>query len=277
MKDRIIKISSLVILFLLTAILQSYAQTEEWRVTYDSSIGAPPNLYPAQDIGREIGFDAAGNVYVAVASIAWLDRMSDNPKTFSIFKFDTDGNELWNYTSDPGRNSDSLSDFHVDSQGNVYGAYATYYYYYYSPDNYGGGKTDAHIFKLNNDGTLAWHNEWNNSAVNGNDYPTALDVDTNGNVYFLINSDISSPGSSPNYDAVVLKYSPTGNILWEIGDSSDAIDIDVDNNGNVHMLQRQGGEVKKYASADGGLLCSAVVRYWWDDGLNNFDRFSIGR
>ena len=61
MRNRIIQIASIVMLLLITATEPSYAQPSEiWRETHDFSIGAPPNLYPARDVGLEIGTDAGG-------------------------------------------------------------------------------------------------------------------------------------------------------------------------------------------------------------------------
>ena len=49
----------------------AYAQTEQWRGPYNYSIGVPPNLYPAKDIGKEIGFDGAGHIYLFATSAPW--------------------------------------------------------------------------------------------------------------------------------------------------------------------------------------------------------------
>ena len=48
-------------------------QEEEWRVTYDSSYVFGTNVYKAQDIGRQIGLDAAGNVYVVEDTLLVVD------------------------------------------------------------------------------------------------------------------------------------------------------------------------------------------------------------
>jgi uncharacterized repeat protein (TIGR01451 family) len=112
---------------------------------------------------------------------------------------------------------------------------------------------------------MAWWESWNNSATNDSDWPVAVDVDTDGNVYFLIKSDFN-PGTSSAYAAVIHKYDPDGNLLWdEIGSTAypNAQDIDVDDAGNAHVLED--GRVSTYSSANGALLCSGDVEYLWDD------------
>lgn len=257
MKVRTVQVAARVMLFLSMAIVPSCAQTEGWRATYDFSIGAPPNLSPAQDIGRKIGFDAAGNIYVLVSTLAWLDRFSDSPVEYVIFKYDTDGNKLWHYSGGfNGTWASSPSSFHVDPQGNVYGAFTSYYFS-------SGTFHNANIFKLNSNGLLAWSESWNNAAYNREDLALALNVDAGGNVYFIIESHLFNPPYNPSHP-VIQKYDPDGNKLWEItGEDFSASDIDTDNNGDLFVLQ--GGTVRKYSSGAGALLSSSEIEYWWDD------------
>jgi len=103
----------LVLFVLVVSIVQSYAESELWRRTYDSSIGAPPNLYPAEDIGRQIGFDASGNIYVLASSLPIGSGYSANPWDCVILKYDPDGNKLWHRIIG-SQSEPSPSSFHVD-------------------------------------------------------------------------------------------------------------------------------------------------------------------
>jgi len=249
----------------------AYAQTEEWRATYDSTTGTPSNYFFGRDIGQQIGADANGNVYVAVSSDPWCFGCGLDTD-YRVFKYDGDGNELW--ATQVGSGPDGgLVDFYVDPQGNVYGAYTTYYYFYSSPTQWGGTKHDAHVFKLNTDGTFAWSDSWDNPAcasVEGpesilSDFALALDVDTFGNVHFLIGSDFACSTTNFLERPVVRKYDPNGNLLWAITGAigGPPVDIAADNAGNSLVFEF--GAVEKYDSTDGGLLCSVDVEYWWDD------------
>lgn len=261
---------SLVVLCLLLGTASSYAQTEEWRATYDSSLGAPPNLYPARDVGTQIGFDADGNVYVVAESVPFCSGCNYTPSTtYMVIKYDSYGNEIWSIQAGGGT-SEGIIDFHVDAQGNVYGVYTSYYYYYYSPTNNGGGKHDANIFKINSDGTIAWTDSWDNQECDFygkvlDDHAVAIDVDAAGSVYFLIKSDFSCGSYYSSFSSVIRKYDASGNLLWTLTDNGVHTDIVTDGSGNVYLLGH--GNVSKTDSG-GTLLCSAELRYWWnDDGL----------
>lgn len=240
--------------FLLVAPGVSPAQTEEWRTTWDNSIGAPPNLYPASDVGQRVELDAAGNVYVVASSRAW-SSVSLNPVDCFVFKYDRFGDELWR----AGGNACAFVDFQVDPQGNAYLLYS-----YNTGIEYDGW--NAVIRKFNADGTEAWTRVWNNPSVRQHDWAVAMDIDTAGNVYSLIKSDYNASTSFSSYNAVIIKYDATGNVQWEVNPDSIASnprDIVGDGAGNAFILAD--GRLSKYASADGAESCSADVEYYWDD------------
>lgn len=259
MKTRIVLVASFVMLCLFVAIVPSYAQTEEWRVTYDSSI-VVPNVYTAADWGRQIRIDALGNVYVLVESWQMLDSSSINPRTLTVIKYDPFGNEQWRYGglyTMPGW----PRPFHVDPSGNAYLVHISDTPY--SSPSYPGTGHDVNIYKINSNGNLAWSRYWNNSAYNKDDNPIAMDVDSGGNVYVLIESNFST-NINGNMRSVLQKYGPTGNSLWQSQDMTgyNPRDIAVDNAGNAYVLRD--GLVRKYSSA-GAEVCSADVHYWWND------------
>jgi hypothetical protein len=264
MKTRIAKVALLILLFLFIASVPSYAITEEWRTTYDSSIVSDPNVYPAADWGREIRMDALGNIYVLVESLQMADSSSNNPRRLTIIKYNSFRNERWRYPG-PYTMPGFPRPFHVDQYGNAYVVHVSDNPYY-SPSQPGTGH-DVNISKINSDGTLAWTKYWNNTTYNKDDNPIAMDVDSGGNVYVLIESNFST-NAYGNMRSVLLKYDPAGNLLWQSPDMTGKYprDIAVDSASNAYVLQD--GLVRKYSSA-GAVICSADVRYWYnDDGLS---------
>jgi hypothetical protein len=258
MNLRLLQIPAFVILILLVAAGPTFSQTEEWRVSYDSSIGAPPNLYPARDIGQKVGFDLAGFVYVVVASNQMLDAANYNPRGYRVFKYDVFGNEQWRSVEVYG----SLVEFLVDPAGNSYLVYS-----YDSSTQYTTGNGwNAILTKFNSDGSEAWSKYWDHPTNHQHDFAIGVDVDSIGNVYFLLKSDLNQSTTNTSYAPVILKYASSGGQMWEvIGSTSlgDPVDISVDADGDAQVLFD--GRIARYRSADGVLICTGDVEYWWDD------------
>jgi len=250
--------ATLVAVFLMVDPGVSLAQTEEWRETWDNSIGAPPNLYSASDAGQRVRVDAADNVYVLATSRAVNSGSYINPVDCFVFKYDPFGTELWR----TGSIACSFVDFQVDRQGNAYVLYT-----YNSATQYSvGNGWNAAIRKINADGTEAWARFWDNPSIHQHDWAVAMDVDTTGNVYVLIKSDHNPNTSFAGYDAVIIKYDAAGNVSWEVRPdtiASNPRDIAVDGAGNAFVLAD--GRLSKHAAANGAESCSTDVKYYWDD------------
>jgi hypothetical protein len=250
MKKRIAPVASLLVLVLLTAALPSYPQTEEWRtiLTGDGS----------SDERVRISLDANGNVYSFFElPNGTIDNM--NRTAVVIRKYNPHGDLQWT-TVEPYIHG--FEDFQVDPQGNVYMMFSVDTTGQYSSRE----NENAYIVKLSSDGTLAWANGWNNSNTDEDDWPIALDVDTNGNVYVLIKSDTDASHMNSRFAAVILKYDPLGSVLWEtVGSTAypNPRDIDADSTGNAYVLLD--GRVMKYESTSGALLSFGDVEYWYDD------------
>lgn len=67
------------------------------------------------------------------------------------------------------------------------------------------------ITKYDNSGSILWQEEFNTSNDN-NDYGIAVDIDTSNNVYILGTTDNNT---TYDYDYILLKYSATGNLIWD--------------------------------------------------------------
>ena len=146
----------------------------QWWQTF----GDPPGEY--SDFANAMAVDGQGNVYIT--------------GTVTI-KYSPDGQELW------VRNFNGVATaIGMDSQANVYVTG-----YSYSFENY-----DYLTIKYGTDGQELWARRYNGPG-NRNDYPSALVVDSQGNVYITGTSWNSESGDD---DCVTIKYSADGQRLW---------------------------------------------------------------
>lgn len=119
-----------------------------------------------------------------------------------------------NYYDNPlpaGSNSAPNADFNAlmarDAQGNVYVAGTSYVEYFGS-----NGKTDISLFKMDANGNRVWARTFDGTA-NYKDGAVDLGVDAAGNVYVAGYATASVQGGT-DYDYVVVKYDPNGNLQW---------------------------------------------------------------
>jgi len=124
-----------------------------------------------------------------------------------------------------GSQNDSANAVTTDSSGNVYVTGAT--------NSFGAGGNDVLILKYDSAGNLLWQKAWGGSADdNGN----GVVVDSAGNVYVV--GGTSSFGAG-GFDVFVLKFDPSGNLLWSTtwgGGSYDVgYDISFDTTGNLYV------------------------------------------
>ena len=79
-----------------------------------------------------------------------------------------------------------------------------------------GTNDDIVTIKYGPDGAVLWTKRWNNARVNGNEYPSAIAVDSSGNTYVTGTTwnGLNGTNGGTEYDWITLKYSPTGALLW---------------------------------------------------------------
>jgi len=162
---------------------------ELWVAVYDGPIGYP-------DEAKDIAVDALGNVYVTgMCSVSH----PSNDDCVTI-KYDTDGNEQWiNRYDGPAHGSDRGFAMALDAAGNIY----------VTGQSWRDTKTDIATVKYNSAGFQQWAAVYS-GAEDWRDWGRDVAVDALGNVYVTG----VSVESGDDGDICVLKYSPTGQLLW---------------------------------------------------------------
>ncbi len=175
-----------------------------------------------EDIPYAIDVDSSGNVYVTGSS-----QSNNADRDFVTIKYDANGALLWTRTWIGYGGEDIARALKLDASGNVYVAGS-------STANSDG--LDYILIKYDANGTLQWWREYNGPA-NGDDIPSALAIDSSGNVYLTG----SSLGQTTGLDYATLKFAANGNLKWIVrydgpvhsGDQPTA--LAVDSSGNVYV------------------------------------------
>ncbi len=133
-------------------------------------------------------FAAAGSAYALEAELLWGDQYPSN-------------------AFNPHKVSTRTRNIAADSQGNVY--WAGYLYYYQETVQY-------FIRKYDSSGNLVWHRTYDTDNVSRNRVNDLIvKVDSLDNVY--VSGGYRDPEGTDyySYSAIVLKYSPDGEFLWD--------------------------------------------------------------
>ena len=213
------------------------------------------------DEAAALTLDGSGNIYVTGYSNA--RAFPEYNYDYATIKYDSSGNELWitryNGAAD---SSDWAYAVAVDGSGNVY----------VTGKSYGSGTDyDYATIKYNPEGDTVWVRRYNGPS-NHQDWPKAMAVDGDGNVYVTGRSE----GSGTWYDYATIKYYANGDTAWVRrydgpgSNYDEAYSIAVDGSGNVYVTGGSYGGVTgtdyatiKYDSTGNQIW---VVRY---DGVEN--------
>jgi uncharacterized delta-60 repeat protein len=165
------------------------------------------------------------NIYVTGSS--WNGSNLD----FLTLNYSQGGSMLWRATYDAAETDNAVA-VAVDPSGNIVVAGNSYGTINY--DEYG---SDFLVVKYSPGGARFWTARYD-GFMNAEDYPSALTVDSAGNIYVTGHSDFESPDSGVRQFAT-LKYDPTGRELWRNWHISHQYDgsrsLAVDASGSVYI------------------------------------------
>ena len=223
-----------------TTVKYSSAGNQFWVARYNGPVNGADYAYA-------LAVDGEGNAYVTGRSRGgWTNSTYYD---YATVKYDGEGNELWVARYDgPAINSysyDCARALVVDGAGNVY------------VTGYSIGDSTAYDYgtvKYNSAGNELWVARYNGPG-NDYDFPNALAVDGDGNVYVTGHS----VGDGTNQDYATIKYDAEGDELWlaryngpgNDDDLASALVLDVD--GNVY--------VTGYSDGDGTHYDYATIKY----------------
>ena len=216
----------------------NYVGQQQWVARYNG----PGN---GGDHANAIAIDGSANIYVTGFS-----PNSENEVDCATIKYDSArGKEQWvaRYSA-PVHILDYGDAIAVDSSGNVSVAGTSF-----ASVNNG----DYVTIKYNSSGQEHWVARYDGGPANGADYPTAIGLDTSGNVYVTGGSDGSGLGYE---DYATIKYNSAGQQQWVArydgpGNEFDRANaIAIDGSGNVYVTGRS------YGSGT-GLSDYATIKY----------------
>jgi len=203
------------------------AGQEQWVMRYGG---------PGYDEAKAIVLDGSDNVYVTGVDYA-MGTLDD----YATIKYNSAGEQQWAVRYNGGEGSDDTATaLVVDLMGNVYVTGQSY-----GPES----DYDYVTVKYDSAGQERWVARYGGPAQLG-DYPTAIAVDTAGNVYV---SGLSR--NAFDYDYATIKYSPAGQQRWVARfngagfDNDEASAIAVDQSGNVYVTGMSTGPGRTFDCA----------------------------
>jgi hypothetical protein len=172
--------------------------------------------------GNAVAVDSANNVYVAGITDSFAFCCND----FTLMKFDSNGNLVWQHTWGGG-GSETATGLAIDSSGNIYVSGYTDAF-----EATGGRGFQLALLKFSSSGNLLFERIYGGSL---NEFGTGVALDSAGNVY--VTGFGQSAGIAGSFDVLVLKFDSTGALLaqrsWG-GSSTDAgLGIGVDSSGHI--------------------------------------------
>jgi len=183
----------------------AHAQTLQWEKRYNN--WPTYNVY-RNDNPRAVATDAQGNVYVTGAVYAGSSGSLYilYNQDWATIKYSPTGQQLWLKKYVGGTGYAEPYDLAVDAQGNCY---VTGY-----ADEPTGDKDEQCVtIKYDANGNQTWVRAYDtpNAPVDGDEEGRALAIDAQGNLYVAGRQYTDNESS---YDAVLLKYTGAGALVW---------------------------------------------------------------
>ncbi len=162
------------------------------------------------DVANSSAIDNAGNIYIAGTTGGDLYSAKGGLADIFLTKYDAAGNKLWGKQIGNGASEHAFF-VAVDSTGNIYVAAdaGDAESSLYGPIV---GRFDVVLIKFDSDGNELWAKQAGSANI---DYPVAITVDSNDNVYVAGDTYADLYGENlGSIDYFIVKYDSAGNELW---------------------------------------------------------------
>jgi uncharacterized delta-60 repeat protein len=212
-----------------------------WQRTWD----APPDAFPfVNDEAHDVAVGAGGSVYVAGSTFV----AGHGPL---LVKFSSDGAMLWQRTWGGVGAAQAVA---VAPDGSVYVTGAAR-----DPDAF---TQDLFVIRFASDGTLIWFKTW--GVADAGEEGQGIAVAPDGNIYVAGVGLRASDPSQFQFDAVVLKVDPAGNLIWQRafagGDVTDSRGgVAVAGDGSVYVAGGLQGPTNGGGFENAGLLLKVAA------------------
>ncbi|NUL83526.1 MAG: SBBP repeat-containing protein [Armatimonadetes bacterium] len=191
------------------------------------------------DFGWKIARDGNGNLYILGDAVN-----AGTGRDIVVIKYTSAGSLVYSTSyNGPDNGADHAGDFEVDLSGRVKATGSSFA---------GLAMQDIATLALGQNGTIEWSRRWNGVTSNS-DYGWSVVTDSAGNVYVAGTTTVNAF----NLDGVLLKYSPSGTLLWNRQMGGSGVDgLIVALLGDLDTVFVVG-----YASAVNGYLDFAIALY----------------
>jgi hypothetical protein len=229
------------------------------------------------DVGYDVSFDTNGNLAIAAESYSYGNATV-------LLKFSSAGAFIGSYTWKGPATYDSAYSITVDSSGNAILA-GTSWDYSVSPNH-----NPILILKYDNQGNLLWNRNWAGPSEDEITGRRTVRTDAQGNLYITGHTSTSCTNSNfslCDFDVLLLKIDPNGNLLWTRRwggagyETSGALTLDSNQNIDVvgsttsFFAGLQGALLQQY-DGSGNVIASKVLGATTASGLNGIALNSSG-
>nr|WP_228042032.1 S8 family serine peptidase [Tychonema sp. LEGE 07196] len=196
---------------------------------------------PATDFASGVKIDAANNVYI----VGYTNSSSDSDRDAYIYKYDSNGNEIWQKVFSSQDTFADLADYATgvgsDNAGNIYVAGNTWGSFDPTKAWSNVPHQDAFIAKYDTNGNQVWVKDFGTPQDQN---ARAVTTDNAGNSYIVGHTDETIENGR---DAFITKYDTNGNQVWirQFGTaaSDSAYGVTIGNDGNLYVTGNTRGNL----------------------------------